>query len=123
MLRRISILSIIAMLSFLMFGESRADNGNNSFSSKMQTEISIVDADIPNSTSLLSGRSSYRVVNGGNRLLQRTISKHRVCSFSAVAKLESEISLVEHSQNKIQSNVLGVVVGDKAFYSLCCLRI
>ena len=111
------------MLSLLLFGECRADNADNSFSPRPQTEISIVDADIPNPTSLLSGRTTSRVVNGGNRLLQRTISKYRTCNFSTVAKLESEISLVEHSQNLIQSNILGGVVADKAFYSLCCLRI
>ena len=111
------------MLSLLLFGECRADNVTNSFSPTPQIELSIVDADIPNPTSLLSGRTTSRVVNGGARSVQRISGKHRTCCAFFAVKAESEISLSEYSQNRIQTNILGGVVADKAFYSLCCLRI
>ena len=111
------------MLSFLLLGECRADNANNSFSPIPQIELSIVDSDIPNPTSLLSGRTTSRVVNSGARSVQRILGKHRTCYTLFAVKAESTISLAEYSQNRIQSNILGGVVADKAFYSLCCLRI
>ena len=111
------------MLSFLLLGECRADNANKSFSPTPQIELSIVDSDIPNPTSLLSGRTTSRVVNSGARSVQRVLGKHRTCYTLFAVKAESAISLAEYSQNRIQSNILGGVVADKAFYSLCCLRI
>ena len=111
------------MLSFLLFDECRVDNANKSFSPISQVEVSIVDADIPIPTSLLLGRSSSRLVNSGVRSVYRILGKYRTYYTLFAVKGESANSLTEYSQNRIQPNILGGVVADKAFYSLCCLRI
>ena len=125
MLSRVSILSFVVTLSILLFGECRADNLNTKTMSLPESavEVTIVDADIPNPTSLLSGRTTSRVVNSGARSVQRILGKHRTCYTLFAVKAESAISLAGYSQNRIQSTILGGVVADKAFYSLCCLRI
>lgn len=124
MLSRVSILSFVVTLSVLLFGECRADNLNTQTMSLPESavEVTIVDADIPNPTSLLSGRESSRTVNSNSRTVQRTACK-RTCSTNIAVKAESESLIIEHSHKTYRPNILGGVVADRAFYSLCCLRI
>ena len=124
MLSRVSILSFVVTLSILLFGECRAESANMHTTPLLpQVEVTIVDADNPNSTSLLSGRDSSRMVNNNSRrTMQRTACK-RTCSANIAVKAESESLIIEHSYNTYKPNILGGVVADRAFYSLCCLRI
>ena len=123
MLSRVSILSFVVTLSILLFGECRAESVNTHTTPlSQQVEVTIVDADIPNPTSLLSGRESSRTVNSNSRTVQRTACK-RTCSTNIAVKAESESLIIEHSHNTYKPNILGGVVADRAFYSLCCLRI
>lgn len=123
MLSRISILSLLVTLSLFLSGECRAESANtNAVPLPQQVEITIVDADIPNPTSLLSGKDSSRTTNNLRRSLQRQNSK-RLENLHFVVRNESENLVVENSQNTIQPTILGGVVAPRAFYSLCCLRI
>lgn len=107
----------------MLFGECQAESVNmRTAPLPPKVEITIIDADIPNPTSLLSGRESSRTVNSNSRTMQRTACK-RTCSANMAVKAELATSVIEHSYNIYKPNILGGVVADRAFYSLCCLRI
>ena len=125
MINRASILSLIAILSLFLVGECSSVNkieAKSTQSAPRQTEISIVDADIPNPTSLLSGKGSSRTVNSSRRSVQRPLCK-RTFNVGFTPRFESGSTVAEHFSNTNRPNILGGVVADRAFYSLCCLRI
>ena len=116
-------MSFVVTLSILLFGECKAESANmHTTPLSQQVEVVIIDADIPNPTSLLSGRESSRTVNSNSRTVQRTTYK-RTCNTNIAVKAESESFVIEHSHNTYKPNILGGVVAPRAFYSLCCLRI
>ena len=125
MINRASILSLIAILSVFLFGESfsieKIELLRTPHTSQL-TEISIVDADIPNPSSLLSGQESSRTVSSSRRLVQRTTYR-RTYTANLALKVDSKSSVTELNHNTYKPNVLGGIVADRAFYSLCCLRI
>ena len=125
MINRASILSLIAILSVFLVGECFSVNqieAKSTQSAPRHTEVSIVDADIPNPTSLLSGKESSRTVNSSRRSVQRTLCK-RTFNVGFTPRFESGSTVAEHFSNANRPNILGGVVADRAFYSLCCLRI
>ena len=122
MLSRISILSFIAALTILLSGECGIDIQTQT-TSQQQTETIISDADIPNPTSLLSGQASSRTSSNSRRSMQRTISK-RIDNLQVATNSDTASApFIANSHYTIESNILGGVVSEKAFYSLCCLRI
>ena len=125
MINRASILSLIAILSVFLVGECFSVNqieAKSTQSAPRHTEVSIVDADIPNPTSLLSGKEAARTVNSSRRSVQRTLCK-RTFNVGFTPRFESGSTVAEHFSNANRPNILGGVVADRAFYSLCCLRI
>ena len=117
-------MSFVVTLSILLFGECRAECVNmHTTPQPKQGEVTIIDADIPNPTSLLSGQDSSRTVNNSRRTMQRTVGGKRTYSANLAVKVESEISVIERTNNTYKPNILGGVVAHRAFYSLCCLRI
>ena len=125
MLSRISILSFFATLAIFLCGECRADSVAmpTPTTPQEQTEIALTDANIPNLTSLLSGKTSLRTPSNSRRSIQRTNSKRFENTQIAIQNDTTGISIDEHSNYAIKSNLLGGVVAEEAFYSLCCLRI
>ena len=87
-----------------------------------QVEVTIIDADIPNPTSLLSGKDTSRTTNNFRRSLQRQTSK-RLENLYHVVRNELENIVIDNSHNTTQPSILGGIVAPRAFYSLCCLRI
>lgn len=121
-LSRISILSFVVALSVLLCGECRAESAKvqpSPFASS-RVELTICDADMPTPLSLLLGKDSSRTINSVRRTLQRGVKRIENLQISI---REAERAIVEHSHKPIQLNILGGVVAERAFYSLCCLRI
>ena len=125
MFGRMSILSLFAALAILLSGECRADSVamQNPTTPQEQSEITLTDADIPNLTSLLSGKTSLRTPSNSRRSIQRTNGKRFENTPIAIPSEMWGITANEDSDYAIKSNLLGGVVAEEAFYSLCCLRI
>lgn len=125
MLSRVSILSLVVTLSVLLFGECGLGVLSEEVARPVEraVEVTIVDADIPNPTSLLSGKDSSRLTTNSRRSMQRTSSRRiENAQFATLRREEASVAVL-NSSNSIQSNILGGVVAGRAFYSLCCLRI
>ena len=123
MLSRISILSIAVVLSIFLFGECRSESVGANVELPMRSiELSIVDADIPNPTSLLSGQNSTTSTVSARRCLQRSSHKRANNHFIAT-RCDMGVVTIGNTLSTLHINILGGVVANEAFYSLCCLRI
>ena len=125
MVNRVWILSLVAVLSVFVCGErfsvDRTASAAEPFTPR-SVEMTISDADIPNPTSLMSGEESTSSITSSRRALQRNGSK-RTYTTNISTRVSVATTIASHLHNTIRPNILGGVVADEAFYSLCCLRI
>ncbi|MBR6655515.1 MAG: hypothetical protein IKL20_02790 [Alistipes sp.] len=125
MLRRAPILSLIATLIFLLSGECCASGGevvSAEQATPLQVAMTLDDAEFETPNSLLSGQSPTRPQVSNRRVAQRPSSK-RSCGVNMAVRVVPKASLSEYLRNSLNTTLLGGVVADMAFYSLCCLRI
>ena len=119
------ILTLVAMLSVLLGGEGFLTANSPAVAEPLASrsvETTISDADIPNPSSLMSGDDSARSITSSRRTMQRSGGK-RAYTTHITTREVTATAIVEHLHNTIKPNILGGVVADEAFYSLCCLRI
>ena len=125
MLSRNHILSLVASLLAILCGESFACDVSESLSvsGTNKTEIAIIDADIPNPTSLLSGTASSRSINSNARRHFQHNSDRRIGDNYPAQRRYVGTTAIVNSRYEIEPSVIGGLVSERAFYSLCCLRI
>lgn len=121
---RKSILVLVAILSVIFCGEHFSYDVATAAatSNTCSTEMTIAGADTPNSSSLMSGQESSRSINNNRRHIQRNNNK-RVEEYHSAQREDVGVTEFANSHFTIKSNLIGGVVADRAFYSLCCLRI
>ncbi|MBQ5648406.1 MAG: hypothetical protein IIV16_04710 [Alistipes sp.] len=125
MLRRVSILSLMAIL-FILSGEDGfvvdCTATQTMQSQPLSVETSLDDTEFTNPASILSGQTLASSQIACRRVVQRTGAKRSYC-VNVVTREETKTSILEHLHNSIGVNILGGIVANRAFYSLCCLRI
>ncbi|MBE6174527.1 MAG: hypothetical protein E7147_03155 [Rikenellaceae bacterium] len=87
-------------------------------SSPQLIELSAVEADISTPSSLLSGQNNSGSTLSARRCLQRNGYKRTNYLFVA-----TQGDMGVNTFSILHINILGGVVAERAFYSLCCLRI
>ena len=91
-------------------------------SSPQLIELSVVEADISTPSSLLSGQNNSGSPLSARRCLQRNSYKRMSSLFVAMRGGMGTVA-VDNISSILHINILGGVVAERAFYSLCCLRI